>query len=190
MIDDRDIIQQVLDGDINKFEMLIEKYRQKVFAIVGKRIPYEDHNSVAQDVFLNCFRSLANFDPDRAFENWLSTIAIRTCYNYWREHAKDKQIVSAPEDKYDNWLEIAGTAKSLEDFESKVNREETLEILEIVMNQLSPEDRVLVEIIYFEGMSLQEAADILEWKLSKVKVRAMRARNKMREIIGAVSGKR
>ena len=183
MAEDREIIQQVLDGEINKFEMLIEKYRHKIFGIVGKRIPYEDHNEVAQDVFLNSFRSLSKFSLDRPFENWLSTIAIRTCCDYWRKHSKDKQITDGPEDKHDEWFELAGSAKSLDDFEASVRQEETFEILALVLQKLNPEDRVLVEMIYFEGLSMQETADVLEWKLSKVKVRAMRARNKMREYI-------
>lgn len=188
MTEDRDIIQQVLDGEIDKFEMLIEKYRQKIFGIVGKRIPYQDHNEVAQDVFLNCFRSLSNFKLDRPFENWLARIAMRTCYDYWREHAKDKQLASAPEEKHEQWLEQARSSKSLEDFEKKVKREETLEMLGIVLQLLKPEDRLLIDMIYFEEMSMQEAADTLKWKLSKVKVRAMRARLKMRERIKEVIG--
>jgi RNA polymerase sigma-70 factor, ECF subfamily len=189
MIDDRDIIQQVLDGEIDKFEMLIEKYRQKVFSIVGKRVPYQDHNEVAQDVFLNSFRSLSKFSLDRPFENWLSRIALRTCCDYWRAHAKDKQIASVTQEKYDIWFENAGNAKSLEEFEANANREETLELLEIVLQKLSHEDRVLVEMIYFEGETLKEAAEVLNWTLSKVKVRAMRARNKMRDYLGEIISK-
>ena len=189
MTEDREIIQQVLDGEVDKFEILIEKYRQKVFTIVGKRIPYQDHHAVAQDVFLNCYRSLSGFILERPFENWLARIALRTCCDYWREHAKDRHTAVVPENEdHNSWLELAGAATSLADFEAKVNREETLEILEIVLRKLNPEDRMLVEMVYFDGMSLQEAADLLEWKLSKVKVRAMRARQKMRESINAVSG--
>ena len=186
MAEDREIIQQVLDGEINKFEMLIEKYRQKIFAIVGKRIPYQYHNEVAQDVFLNSFRSLSNFDLNKPFENWLARIAMRTCCDYWRAHAKDKNKASVTEEKYDAWFENVQNAKSLEDFEIKVNRKETLELLEIVLQKLKPEERLLVDMIYFEGNTLKEASEVLNWKLSKVKVRAMRARKKMRGIIGEV----
>lgn len=188
MTEDREIIQQVLDGEVDRFEMLIEKYRQKVFTIVGKRIPYQDHHAVAQDVFLNCYRSLANFILERPFENWLARIALRTCCDYWRDRGKDKHTAVAPEEAdHNNWLEQAGAAASLVEFESKATREETLEILELVLRKLNPEDRMLVEMVYFDGMSLQETADLLDWKLSKVKVRAMRARRKMRESIKAVS---
>lgn len=183
MAADRDIVQNVLDGEIDKFEILIKKYRDKIFGIVGKRIPGQDHNEIAQEIFLKCFRSLDKFDLARPFENWLTGIAMRTCFDYWRQQGRRQKIFSAKEEKHEEWFEHAGNAKSLADFEARVKHEETLEILDLVLMQLKPEDRILVDMIYFQGLSLQESADIMQWKLSKVKVRAMRAREKMREHI-------
>ena len=115
------------------------------------------------------------------------TITVRTCYDYWRRESRNKTVsFSSIEEEHDAWLEKAGSVQSVEEFESQVSRKETREILEIVMQKLSPKDRTLVELVYFEGWKLKDAAKVLEWKLSKAKVRAMRARNAMREHIKEV----
>jgi RNA polymerase sigma-70 factor (ECF subfamily) len=181
-MDDSEIIQQILDGDINKFELLVEKYNKSIFRIIYKRIPYQDQESTAQEIFLKAFQSLSTFDLEKPFENWLSTIAIRSCYNYWREQKRKRQIsLVSIEEKHEEWLEQAENAHSIEKFEAEVSQQETLEMLKIVMEKLSPEDRLLVDLIYFEGWKLKEAAEILNWKLNKTKVRAMRARQKLKE---------
>ena len=180
-MDDRDIIRQILDGEINQFELLVDKYRRKVFSIIYKRVPVGDHESTTQDVFLKVFRSLSTFNTSMPFENWLTTITVRTCYDYWRVHHKlKKRTVAVAEDSHEDWLKNAENAYSLEKFESEVSKKETLELVEIVIQKLSAEDRLLVDLIYFEGWKLKEAAEILNWKLDKTKVRAMRAREKMR----------
>ncbi|MCF6177346.1 MAG: RNA polymerase sigma factor [Victivallaceae bacterium] len=186
-MNDSDIIQQVLDGDIDQFEQLIEKYENKVFSIVARRIPQQDHNAVAQDIFLNIFRSLSRFALDRPFDNWLTTIAVRNCHDYWRKHGRKQQLImAAPREKTASWFEKVEAVNALAEFKTEIDRRDKLELIEQLLRQLKPDDRLMVELIYFEDLPLQEVADALEWKLSKVKVRAMRAREKMRRHIATL----
>lgn len=183
-MNDSDIIQQVVDGDIDQFEQLITKYENRVFHIVAKRIPQQDHGTVAQDIFLNIFRSLNRFALERAFENWLTTIAIRTCHDYWRKHGRKQQLIMAPpQGKTVAWFEMVEAVNALAEFKTEIERRDKLELLEKLLQQLKPDDRLMMELIYFEDLPLQEVADVLEWKLSRVKVRAMRARKRMRQNI-------
>lgn len=184
MTEDRDIIRQVLDGDINKFELIIERYKKKIFSIVGKRIPKQDWNIVAQDVFINSFRSITKFDLDKPFENWISTIAMRKCCDYWRKHWSEKQVeLNIDSSEHEEWLDAVKSAKSIEEFEKQVTKRETLEVLSAVLDKLGPEDRTIVDLIYIEGWKLKEVAEVLEWHINKLKARSMRAREKMRKII-------
>jgi RNA polymerase sigma-70 factor, ECF subfamily len=56
-------------------------------------------------------------------------------------------------------------------------------MLDWAMDRLSPEDRMVVELIYLEGLSGKEAADLLGWSVANVKVRAFRSRNKLRKLL-------
>ncbi len=181
-MDDRDIIRQILDGEINQFELLVDKYRRKVFSVICKRVPVSDQELTAQDVFLKAFRSLSTFNITMPFENWLMTIAVRTCFDYWRSHHRLKQTkLVLSEDSHEEWLQNVEDAYSIEKFESEVSRKETLEILQIILKKLSPEDRLLIDMVYLEGWKFKDVAKILNWKLSKTKVRSMRAKHKMRK---------
>lgn len=182
---DCDIIRDILDGQVNEFEKLVDKYRRSVISVVSKRVPVQDRESVAQEVFLKAYRGLKGFDLCKPFENWIVTIAVRTCCDYYRKEARKRDVdFSSTEEEHNLWLEKAGAADSIEEFESQVSRKETMEMLELVLKKLSSEDRALIELVYFDGWKLKDAAVVMGWKLSKAKVRAMRARNLMREIIG------
>ncbi len=183
-MNDSDIIKQVLDGDINQFERLIEKYENKVFSIVAKRIPPQDREVVAQDIFINLFRSLDRFKLGKPLDNWLATIAVRNCHNYWRKHGRKQQLVmETPQGQTAAWFEMVEGVNALTEFKVEIDRQNKLELIEQLLLQLKPDDRLMIELIYFEDLPLQEVADALEWKLSKVKVRAMRARKYMRQNI-------
>ena len=190
-INDSDIIQQVLDGDIDQFEQLIAKYEKRVFSMVAKRIPPQDHGAVAQDIFLNIFRSLDKFALERPFENWLTIIAIRNCHDYWRRHGRKQQLVmETPQAKPVAWFEMVEAVNALAEFKNEIAQRDKIELVDKLLRQLKPDDRLMIELIYFEDLPLQAVADAMAWKLSKVKVRAMRARKRMRQnIVSLLNGK-
>jgi RNA polymerase sigma-70 factor (ECF subfamily) len=186
MSDDNEIIQNILDGDIDLFGKLLDRHQRKVFGIVARRVPECDREAVAQDVFVDCFKSLEKFDRSKPFENWLSTIAVRRCHDYWRKKGASANLEG---EWRDEWIEAANDSASIEEFERKVRREDTLAVLNEALDALSPDDRLLVDMIYLEGMKLKDVADRLGLTLSNVKVKAMRARTKMRAAIENVTRK-
>ena len=69
-------------------------------------------------------------------------------------------------------------------------QEETKELLEWALNQLSPQDRMVTELVYLEGMKGKEAAELLGWSTANVKVRTFRSRRKLRKLLLGTGGKR
>lgn len=184
MLEIKEIIRQVQNGQIDKYELIIEKYKKRVFSIVAKRIPRQEWDIIAQDIFINSFRSIGKFDLNKPFENWLARIAMRNCCDYWRKNKKvNHQKTVIDSEKHEEWLEALGHAKSVEDFEKQVRQSETAEILDLVLKRLKPKDRMIIDLIYMEGWKLAEVAEVLQWNINKLKARAMRARNKMRKYI-------
>ena len=183
---DLKIIDSVLDGNVDDFVVLVNKHRERVFLMTAKRIPANDVEDVTQEAFIRAFKNLHTFSRRKPFVNWLSIIVLRTCCDYWRKNSKRREL-TAPANNDDNgdmkWLEIIAAEASSENHAKTAKRKELRELLDWTLNKLSAEDRTLVEIIYFEGNSLKEAAEVLNWGLSKTKVRAMRARHKMRKIL-------
>jgi RNA polymerase sigma-70 factor, ECF subfamily len=177
---DAEIIRQVLDGNVNAFEYLVKRYKNLVQAIVTKHVPYEHVEDTMQDVFLRTYRSLTNFKSGDGFKPWLSVITARTCYDFWREQYKSKELpMSSLSEQHQAWLENALSEQSSRLFDEKGAQREAREILDRALANLSPGDRMAVELVYFEGHSTKEAAQLLGWSNANVKVRLFRSRKKL-----------
>ena len=181
---DAEVVNRIVSGDVNAFESLLQKYEAHVVRIVKKHIPFDKVEEVAQDVFIRVYQSLPNFKRDDSFKQWLSTITIRTCYDFWRKHYRSREIpVSSLSEKHQIWLEEATATKSGQSFEERYSQKEAREVLDWALDRLSPEDRMVLELVYLEGYSVNEAASLLGWSTVNVKVRSFRARKKLRKLI-------
>jgi RNA polymerase sigma-70 factor, ECF subfamily len=182
---DYEIIKNILGGNKDDFEIIVDKYQNKVFAMIAKRIPQDDVSDVAQDAFLRIYSGLVNYVPRRPFENWLSVITLRTCYDFWRRKSRIKELTASyfAYDSHHEWLEKISINMSSEAFLKISQLNEAKELLDWALTKLTPDDRTLIEMVHLDGYSFKEAAEVLEWKLSKTKVRALRAKKKLREFI-------
>ncbi len=181
---DAEIIRQVLEGDVNAFEHLLTKYKGYVFKIVNKHIPASQAEETAQDVFIKAYQSLPSFKHKSSFRQWLAKIAVRTCYDYWRKHYKSRELpMSSLTEKHRDWLENIISDQSEQSFNEKSTQKETREMIDYALDRLSPEDRMVVELVYLEGMSGEEAAELLGWSVANVKVRSFRSRKKLQKLL-------
>jgi RNA polymerase sigma-70 factor (ECF subfamily) len=181
---DAEVVYQVISGNINAFEYFLKKYESHVVRIVKKHIPFDKVEEVAQEVFVRVYKSLPNFKRDDSFKQWLSTITVRACYDFWRKHYKYREIpVSSLSEKHQVWLEEAMATRSSQSFDERDSHKEAREILDWALDRLSPEDRMVLELVYLEGYSVKEAAELLGWSAVNVKVRSFRARKKLYKLI-------
>jgi RNA polymerase sigma-70 factor, ECF subfamily len=177
-------VDQVVAGDVDAFEVLLRRYSRAVFAIVARRVPADDVESVAQETFISAFQSLRLYEPDQPFLRWLLRIARRRSCDYWRSRRRSHEIPDASlSSEQVRQLEDAVATRSNETRQRTLGREDAEELVQRALGGLDPEDRLLVECIYFEELPLREIAATLDWSLAKVKVRAFRARRKLREYI-------
>ena len=183
--EDAEVTAAVLQGDVNRYAELIVKYQSAVASIAARRVPAAQVPSVAEEIFVRAYQSLGSYSGNVAFGNWISRIAIRVCCDYWRE-AKRQQAVSVeapPDADQRQWLENLAGSNDTDDADNILHRQETEKILHWVLGKLSAEDRTLIEAVYFENRALKDVAVALGWSLVKTKVRAMRARHKMRQLL-------
>lgn len=183
VLTDSQIIAQVLDGRVNAFEELIVRHQDQVTAIVAGKIPFEQVAEVAHDVFVRAFKSLRSFRGDSPFQHWISSIAVRTCRDFWRGRYRNQETpVSALSEEAQAWLESVGSVDG--ERPSQAESFETKELLDWAMGQLKPDDRMVLTLTYLEDRSVGETAGLMGISQANVKIRAMRARGKLRKIIG------
>jgi RNA polymerase sigma-70 factor, ECF subfamily len=192
---DAEIVRQAATGNVDAFEEVLKKYQRHVLNIIKKHVPYDQVEDVAQDVFIKIYQSLPlpTYQGETSFEHWVSTIAIRTCYDFWRKQYKSRELsMSSISEKQQTWLEEALSEASAQSFYQKSLEKEAREILDWALDGLSAEDRMVVELVHLEGHSVKEAARLLGWSTANVKVRSFRSRKKLRHLIdkGLKDGRR
>jgi RNA polymerase sigma-70 factor (ECF subfamily) len=180
--DDTEIIERVLRGEIDRFADLIARHRQHVLKIVSGHVPADQAAEVAHDVFVRAYRSLPRFSQQVPFEHWLSRLAVRTCYDFWRARRRADIPVSTLTADQAGWLDRALAGESDARFHEQTDQRESQEVLDWALGQLSPENRLVLTLVYLESRSVREAADLLGWSMVNVKVRCHRARQKLRTL--------
>src|SRR5712691_5382611 len=180
-----ELIAAVLRGDSASFEPLVEKYSPRVFA-TARRYARRDSEveDIVQEVWLKAFQKLASFRGEAPFEHWLMRLAVRTCYDFLRGHQRNRETTfSELTEPEGDWLErfVAQPDSASE------NADAARQLIERVMEELSPPARLVITLLEIEDRSVKEISKLTGWSVPLVKVRAFRARAEMRKILARIA---
>lgn len=181
---DADVIRDTLGGDVNAFELLMERYQGYVAGIVIKHVPGDNVQEIAHEAFIRAYRSLETFRGKTPFKHWLASITVRCCHDFWRQHYRRKEtpVSSISEDGWE-WIQTLRVDGSADGSDGYARDPEALRVLRWAMEGLSAEDRTVLTLVHMEGYTTAEAAELLRWSVPKVKIRAYRARKKLRKTL-------
>jgi RNA polymerase sigma-70 factor (ECF subfamily) len=181
---DPDIIREVLAGDVNAFEVLMDRYQGYVAGIATKHVPRDHVQEVAHEAFIRAYRSLKTFKAKAPFKNWLAAIAVRCCQEFWRQHYKRKETqLSSIQEEGREWIQTLLVDGSTDGSDGYARHPEALQVLRWAMDGLGAEDRMVLTLVHLEEYTVAEAAELLRWSVPKVKIRAYRARKKLRKTL-------
>ena len=184
---DYEIVLQVVKGDVNAFEVLLKRHKDHIIKIVLRHLPFEAVEETVHDVFVRAYKSLDTYKATGGFKQWLSSIAVRTCYDYWRKVYRSREVnISSLGERHQKWLQEIADDQSGEYDGYYGGREEARELLDWALNKLTPEDRMVIELVYLQGLSVREAADLMGWSSANIKVRSFRSRKKLKKILSEV----
>lgn len=182
--EDDELVRCIISGDREAFALVMDRYGKFVSRIVARRIPVQDAEGVVQDSFVRIFQSLGTYSGPNKFKAWVSQVTSCVCVDYWRARERNKETVfSQFDDMQRQGWEAGGSQNATLKFAEDERQKDEWQILEMTLAQLSANDRALITMIYFEGCSLQETAEALGFTLAGTKVRAMRARRRLKAAI-------
>lgn len=170
-------------GDEVAFEQLFERHRRRVARIAGRFFPQREQiEEIIQDSFTKAYFALGSYHGthEASFRAWLTQIAVNTCYDQLRRtRRRPENTVEEFDDQEAH--EFAGQLRAAgSDVEGAlVSRDLALKLLA----RLSAEDRLVLTLLDVEGFSVAEIAQMTNWTVSKVKVRAHRARAHLRRVM-------
>ncbi|MCX6916051.1 MAG: RNA polymerase sigma factor [Verrucomicrobia bacterium] len=158
------------------FRHLYPLVARLVHSHLPQRTSAED---LVQTVFMKMFASLDSFSGTVPLEHWVSRIAINTCLNQLAaEKARPELRWADLSEEQAQALEATTAAQAeLDPTQNLASRE----IVEKLLAQLAPTDRLLMTLLHLEGRSVDEVRQITGWNVPVIKVRAFRARRKLRK---------
>jgi len=164
-------IQACLAGDEDAFARLVERYESQIASLMWRFSRHPGQcEELLQDVFVQAYFSLSGYRGDGPFVHWLKRIATRVGYRFWKKQSRRGKLLPLGE--------IDPPAPEPEHMDPKAAGE----ILESLLAELKPLDRLVLTLQYFEDCSVREIAERMGWNDAMVKMRAYRARNKLRAI--------
>ena len=174
--------RQAQDGDESAFAEIVRRYSPRVFSVASRFFRQRSLvEEAAQEVFLKAYTQLGSFEGRGSFEGWLTRIATNTCLNMLRSSKRRPEVsVSDLGDDEQNWLEQQSAGEGFEQ-PSVENSVVAADLADRLLGVLPPEDQQALLMIDGEEASIKEVAEATGWSESKVKVRAFRARKKLRE---------
>jgi RNA polymerase sigma-70 factor (ECF subfamily) len=142
-----------------------------------RRVAEED---LAQEIFLKMFTRLDQYKGEVAFSHWVSRIAVTTCIDQLRAQKRRPEF---------RWADLseqeAEVLDSVLTSDGEVAANDALASRELVyklLGQLKADDRLVLQLLDLEQRSVAEISELTGWNPSLVKVRAFRARGKLKKL--------
>lgn len=181
--DVQECVRRVSGGDLVAAEHLVAHLQPLVRRWVRNHLPRrESEEDLMQEVFLKLLQKVGSYRerPGVPFEHWVSRLAVRTCLDALRaERSRPEWRMADLGEGEQEWLDY------LMQRNAEVPEERDREAKGIVtrlLEQLSPPDRLVLTLLDLEERSTQEIAQMTGWTRPMVKMRAMRARRKLRDV--------
>jgi len=151
-------------GDREAFGELVRRHERRVFRLAAKFFRGgAEVEDAAQDTFLTAWRKLGTYRGEAPFEHWLTRVCLNCCYARLRGRREEEPL--------------AGEIRT-DDSDPTARLE-----VERLLARLAPRDRFLLVLLHGEERSVAEIAALLGWSRANVKVRAHRARRKLRQLM-------
>lgn len=174
------IIEKATNGDQVAFTTLLDKYWNEVYGFMLKRTENEnDAEDITIETFSKAFDKIAHYNPEFQFNTWLIAIAKNVHIDMLRKK-KISLFVDITDEEDHQAYNVADTTPSAED---KLITEQNLSRLLEYIKELKPHYQEVIQLRYFQEMSYQEIAEQLNEPLSNVKVKLLRAKKLLAEII-------
>ncbi len=175
---DGQLVAQVLAGQQAAYRLIVERHQQAVYNAAYRLVGHQDEAAdITQDAFLRGYQALASFQKDRSLAPWLCRISINLALNRLKQR---RPTISLEADTNRTVFEIPD--QSAEPQVRLLKAEKQVAIRRALL-ELPAEQRLLIELRHFQGLSYEEIAKELELSLANVKVRLFRTRKKLRKIL-------
>src|SRR2546429_1682472 len=178
----RELVSRVLQDNDDAARELVRRLYPTVAKLVRAHRPVRcAEEDLCQMIFIKVLQNLSQFSGKVPLEHWVSRIAINTCINQIQAEKARPELREADlsEEQTAVIRNLAATTDDLAPDQSFASRQ----LVEHLMNALKPAERLVIDLLYLQQQSVEEIRRVTGWSGALVKVRAFRARQKMKQLL-------
>ncbi len=190
-MDDSDagaLVNAALQNDDEAARELVRRLYPLVARIVRAHRPRRTaEEDICQMIFIKVFQKLSQFSGNVPLEHWVSRVAVNTCLNQIESERVRPEVRQA-----DLSVEEQAVIENLTSSTNELppdQRFASRQLVEHLLATLKPVERLAIDLLYLQGRSVEEIRKITGWSAALVKVRAFRARQKMKQQLVKISAK-
>jgi RNA polymerase sigma-70 factor (ECF subfamily) len=190
-MDDSDasaLVEAALRHDDEAARELVRRLYPLVAKIVrGHRPRRTAEEDLCQMIFIKMFQNLKQFSGKVPLEHWVSRIAVNTCLNQIAAEKVRPELRHADLSEEEEAV-VQNLAASSEEL-APDRRFASRQLVEHLLDLLKPAERLVVDLLYLQQRSVGEIRQLTGWSTSLIKVRAFRARRKMKDHLDKISAR-
>jgi RNA polymerase sigma-70 factor (ECF subfamily) len=165
---------------------LVRRLYPLVLKLVRSHRPRRSaEEDLCQMIFIRIFQKLDQFSGKVPLEHWVSRVAINTCLNQIAAEKIRPEFRHA--DLSEEELAVVQNLNATNDDLAPDQRLASRDLVERLLTALKPVERLVIDLLYLEQRSIAEIRALTGWSATSVKVRAFRARKKMKEYLKALN---
>ena len=182
------LVQAALQHDDEAARALVRRLYPSVAKIVrAHRTRRTAEDDLCQMIFIRVFQKLSQFSGKVPLEHWVSRIAVNTCLNQIeseriRPEVRHADLSTEEQAVIEN---LATTSEELAPDQRFASRQ----LVDHLLAALKPVERLAIDLLYLQGRSVEEIRKITGWSAALIKVRAFRARQKMKQQLAKISAR-
>ncbi|MGH7539832.1 MAG: RNA polymerase sigma factor, partial [Gemmatimonadota bacterium] len=174
---DAGVVRLVLDGDRDRFRVLVDRYAPMVFSVVRRwaREPAEAED-LAQEIFVRAYEGLKEFRGEASFSSWLYRIAVNRCRDHVKSAWHGRESLEALQEAGGHGKVSPGRVPAIalggaETPETELERTERAARVRWALDQLAPDHAVAFLLKYEQELTYEEMAGMLDSTAGALKVR-------------------
>ncbi len=174
---DLDYVVAAQRGELDAFDELVRRHQGEVSALLFRFCPSRlELEDLVQEVFIRAFNKLGSWQPQKPFLHWLKKVAVNVGREYYRSNQRSAmgRRVAEPIEDSDHHTAVT---------ESTDSQLAALEEVQWWLSHLDADDRTLLTLLYLQQETIAAIAGHFGWSQSKTKIKAHRARKRLKTIL-------
>jgi RNA polymerase sigma-70 factor, ECF subfamily len=180
-MDDKILVTLIRENNQEAFRELVNKYQTLVINTCNGFVHnYEDAQDIAQDVFIEVFRSINKFRMESKISTWLYRISVNKSINYIRDHKKNKWFLSLDflfekEEGKTNDFNLEESPQEM------IEKEEKVKMLYEAIDNLPENQKIAFTLFKYDDLSYKEISEVMNLSLSSVESLMFRAKGNLQK---------